>query len=277
MDLGYIVLLFAIGFIASLISGMVGIGGAVIKYPLLLLVPQLFGYVAFTAHEVSGLNAIQVFFATLAAVFALRNEDVLNMKLILYMGTAVLVGSFIGGYGAQFLSNETVNIVFIALAFTALVMMFIPKPDIEGVPYDQVTFNRWLAAGSAFFVGLFSGVVGAGGGFILVPIMLLILRIPTRMTIATSLAVAFLNSIGATVGKILANEIIWGPAIVLVIASILGAPVGAKLTKVFQPKTLQYILTALIALTVFKMTYDIIFPVTEIPADVPVPESVPES
>ena len=53
----------------------------------------------------------------------------------------------------------------------------------------------------AFIVGASSGIVGAGGAFILVPIMLVILKLPTHMTIATSLAITFISSISITAGK----------------------------------------------------------------------------
>ena len=60
-----VVLLFIIGFIGSFISGMVGIGGAIINYPMILYIPVLLGFTGYTAHEVSGITAVQVFFATL--------------------------------------------------------------------------------------------------------------------------------------------------------------------------------------------------------------------
>lgn len=86
MDLSYWLVIFLIGFIGSFISGMVGIGGSIIKYPMLLYIPPLLGFAAFTAHEVSGISAVQVFFATIAGVWAYRKSEYLNKKLIIYMG-----------------------------------------------------------------------------------------------------------------------------------------------------------------------------------------------
>lgn len=70
MDIAFITTLFIIGFIGAFISGMMGIGGSVINYPMLLYIPSLVGVMSLTAHEVSGIGAIQVFFATLG-VFGL--------------------------------------------------------------------------------------------------------------------------------------------------------------------------------------------------------------
>lgn len=66
LDIIFIIVIFLIGFIGSYISGMLGIGGSIIKYPMLLYIPPLFGLAAFTAHEVSGISAIQVFSRQLA-------------------------------------------------------------------------------------------------------------------------------------------------------------------------------------------------------------------
>ena len=75
-------------------------------------------------------------------------------------------------------------------------MMFIPKKQIDDQPMQAVTFNKPWAVLLAFIVGIGSGIVGAAGGFLLVPIMLVVLGIPTRMTIASSLAITFISSIG---------------------------------------------------------------------------------
>src|SRR5690554_5284705 len=98
MDLTYIIILFAIGFIGSLISGMVGIGGSIIKYPMLLYIPSALGFVALSAQEVSAISAVQVFFATLAGMLAFRKDGYINKSLVLTMGISIMIGSFVGGY-----------------------------------------------------------------------------------------------------------------------------------------------------------------------------------
>lgn len=258
MDVGMMITIFLIGFIGSYISGMLGIGGSIIKYPMLLYIPPLFGLAAFTAHEVSGISAIQVFFATIGGVWAYRKGGYLNKTLIAYMGTAILVGSFIGGYGSKLLSEESINVVYGILALIAAVMMFVPKKGIDDIPFDQVKFNRWLAAFLAFIVGLGAGIVGAAGAFLLVPIMLVVLKIPTRMTIASSLAITFISSIGATVGKITTGQIDYFPAAIMVVASLLAAPLGAMAGKKVNTKILQVILAVLIAATAIKIWSDIL-------------------
>lgn len=256
MDMTFLITIFLIGFVGSFVSGMVGIGGSIIKYPMLLYIPPLLGLAAFSAHEVSGISAIQVFFATISGVWAYRKGGYLNKALIIYMGSAILVGSFIGGYGSNLISEGSINVVYGILATIAAIMMFIPKKGLDDIPADQVVFSKWLAAVLAFVVGIAAGIVGAAGAFILVPIMLVVLKIPTRMTIATSLAITFISSIGSTVGKIVTDQVLYGPAAVMIVASILAAPLGAKAGQKTNTKVLQGILAVLILGTAVKIWMD---------------------
>ncbi|WP_394810771.1 sulfite exporter TauE/SafE family protein [Alkalibacillus aidingensis] len=252
------VLIFLIGFVGSFVSGMVGIGGSIIKYPMLLYIPSLLGFAAFTAHEVSGISAVQVFFATIGGVWAYRKGGYLNKELIIYMGVSILIGSFIGGYGSRFLSEVSVNLVYAILATIAVMMMFMPKKGIDELSFDEVTFNKTLAAILALIVGIGAGIVGAAGAFILVPIMLIVLKIPTRMTIASSLAITFISSIGSTAGKIMTGQVLLVPAIIMIIASLVASPIGANVGKKVNTKILQSILALLILGTAIKMWIDIL-------------------
>ena len=258
MDIGFIITIFLIGFIGSYISGMLGIGGSIIKYPMLLYIPPLFGLAAFSAHEVSGISAVQVFFATIGGVWAYRKGGYLNKTLIIYMGASILIGSFIGGYGSKLMSEDGINLIYGVLALIAAVMMFIPKKGIDDIPLDQVKFNKWLAAILALIVGVGAGIVGAAGAFLLVPIMLVVLKIPTRMTIASSLAITFISSIGATVGKVTTGQVDYFPAAIMVVASLLASPLGAMAGKKVNTKILQVILAVLIFATAVKIWMDII-------------------
>jgi hypothetical protein len=258
MEIGFIITIFLIGFVGSYISGMLGIGGSIIKYPMLLYIPPLLGFAAFSAHEVAGISAIQVFFATIGGVWAYRKGGYLNKSLIVSMGGAILSGSFLGAYGSNVLAEDTINIVYGILALTAAVMMFVPKKGLDDIPLDQVRVNKTIAASSAFIVGVGAGIVGAAGAFLLVPIMLVVLKIPTRMTIASSLAITFISSIGATVGKITTGQVDWGPAAIMVVASLIAAPLGAIAGKKMNTKVLQIILAVLILATAVKIWLDIL-------------------
>ncbi|WP_439743247.1 sulfite exporter TauE/SafE family protein [Bacillus pseudomycoides] len=257
MSFSFMIVIFLIGFVGSFISGMVGIGGAIINYPMILYIPVLLGFTGYTAHEVSGITAIQVFFATFAGVWVYRKSGYINKTLVLYMGTSILVGSFVGSLGSRVLDAGQVNIVYVILATIAAIMMFIPKKNRSELPLEALTYNKGLASMLAFIVGASSGIVGAGGAFLLVPIMLVILKIPTHMTIATSLAITFISSIGITIGKVTTGQVVVLPSIMIAIASLIASPLGASVGKRLNQKILQWILAILIVSTSIKIWMDI--------------------
>ncbi|ARJ39227.1 hypothetical protein SporoP8_10315 [Sporosarcina ureae] len=257
MTIPFIITIFLIGFVGSFLSGMMGIGGAIVKYPMLLFIPALLGFTAFTPHEVSGITAVEVFFASLSGVLAYRKSNLILKPLVLYMGISVLVGSVLGGAGSSMLSEATVNVIYGVLAVMAAIMMFIPKKNLDNQPIDEITFNRFIASSAAFIIGLAAGIVGAGGAFIMVPIMLVVLKIPTRVTIATSLAITLLSSVGSASGKLLTGQVPYGPALVMIIASIIAAPIGVKVSRKVNTKVLQSILAVLIIASAVKIWWDI--------------------
>jgi uncharacterized membrane protein YfcA len=253
VDPGLLFTIFAVAFVGSMLSGMLGIGGAIINYPMLLYVPPLLGFAGLSAYHVSGIVAVQVFFAALGGVWAYRKGGYLNKSLIVYMGASILAGSFIGAYGSGFLSEEAINFVYGILAVIAAVMMFIPKRGIDETRRGKLSFNKGLAVGLTFIVGIGAGIVGAGGAFLLVPIMLVVLKIPTRVTVATSLAVTFISSIGATTGKVATGQVPLIPALIVVAASLIASPLGASIGKRINTKILQTILAVLIVVTTIKI------------------------
>ena len=259
MDVAWILTLIAIGFIGSIVSGMVGIGGSIIKYPMLLYIPPALGFVAFTAQEVSAISAVQVFFATLAGMFAYRKEGYINKTLVLSMGIAILIGSFVGAYGSKFLPDDAINLTYGILAFIAAVMMFLPKKGDDNTDLSKLTFNKPLAAILAAIIGMLSGIVGAAGAFITVPVMLVVLKIPTRVAIASSLAITFIASIGSTIGKLMGGHMLLIPSIAMIVASVIAAPIGAMISKKLNTKVLQCILALLITGTVIKIWIDFLF------------------
>ncbi|WP_459500370.1 sulfite exporter TauE/SafE family protein [Bacillus sp. C1] len=257
MSFSFMIVIFLIGFVGSFISGMVGIGGAIINYPMILYIPVLLGMTGYTTHEVSGITAIQVFFATFAGGWAYRKSGYINKTLVLYMGTSILVGSFVGSVGSKILEEGQMNIVYALLATVAAVMMLMPKKNDRDVQVEAFTYNKGIASMLAFMVGMFSGVVGAGGAFLLVPIMLVILKVPTRITIATSLAITFISSIGITIGKVTTGQVVVLPSIAIAIASLIASPLGAIVGKRLNQRILQWILAILIVSTSIKIWMDI--------------------
>lgn len=262
MDVLLLLLMVSLGFVGSFFSGLLGIGGAIISYPMLLFIPPALGVAQFSAQEVSVISMFQVFFASLSGVLAFRkrngkNSPLIHKGLVRDMGISILGGSLIGAALSQYLSNESINLVYGILAIIAVILMLVKNRGTEAAA-GEVTYNRFIAAGAAFAVGIVSGIVGAGGAFILIPIMLTVLKIPTRVTIASSLAIVFISAIGGVIGKLSGGQIPLLPVLYTVIGSVLGAPVGSMVSAKSDVKYLRYGLIVLISGTAIKIWSDIL-------------------
>ncbi len=261
MDMYLGLVMVAIGLVGSFFSGLFGIGGAIINFPLLLFIPSLLGVAHFTAQEVASISMFQVFFSSLSGILAYWKKgkkagnppSLIHKGLVLYMGSSILLGSLLGGLGSKYLSAGTINVLYGVLAIAAVVLMLFPARRSGEEDLADVSFRKPIAVLSAFAVGIVSGIVGAGGAFVLIPIMLTVLKIPTRVTIASSLAIVFISAIGGVLGKISAGHILLVPTLFTVIGSVIGAPVGSRVSTKIDVKLLRYGLIAIISFTAIKI------------------------
>lgn len=235
---------------------MVGIGGAIVNYPMLLYIPPLLGLAAFTAHQVTGIVAMQVLFSTLSGVIAYQKGGYLQKDVILSMGISMLVGSTIGSLSSNFFPEYVINIIYGILAILAVVMMLIPKKKQDET--EEAPFNVWMAVGSSVLVGTAAGIIGAGGAFLLVPIMLTVLKLPMRVAIGSSMAITFISSIGTAAGKIATHQVLWLPSLVVILVSVVASPLGVRTGQKLNAKVLQWTLAALILAIAIKIWMDIL-------------------
>jgi len=259
IDFTYIMVIFSIGLIGAFVSGLLGVGGSVINYPLLLFVPAALGVASFSAHQVSGMTAITVFFSTIGGLLAYRKGSCLNRKVILYMGSGILAGSFAGGLLSSGMTEQGINMIYGLLALVAVVMMMFPHAHNPDSEHAEPHVNPVLAGTLSFLIGMGAGIVGAGGAFLLVPVMLTVLKLPTRTAIASSLAITFLSSVGTAVSKLATGQVIWLPTLVLIAASLVASPLGAKLGQRMNTKVLEWALAVCIFLVAAKIWYDLLW------------------
>ncbi|SMB87403.1 Sulfite exporter TauE/SafE [Desulfonispora thiosulfatigenes DSM 11270] len=253
MDL-FITILF-IGFIGAFISGLVGIGGAIIIVPMLYFIPPLFGLTGLSMQESAAISIVQVLVATGTAALVHKSNKTVNTDLVMWMGSSIIVASFIGGMGSKYVDETTLQIVFASLALIAAIMMFIPKKEVNS---EEVVFNKPLAVLSAAVVGILAGLIGAGGSFLLVPVMLYILKIPLRVTIGSSLGIVFFSAVAGFAGKVLTGQIMWFLSLAIIIGAIPGANLGSKISNKVPAKTLKLLLALLISGSAIKMWLNIL-------------------
>ncbi|HGN7420580.1 TPA: sulfite exporter TauE/SafE family protein [Staphylococcus aureus] len=249
MDIVNIVIMLLIGVFGGFISGLVGVGGAIFIYPAIILLPPLFGAPAYSAYIASGLTSSQVFFSTLSGSLKARKKTEFSPQLVLYMGGGMIIGSMLGAFLANLFDATFVNTVYIIIALLALTLMFI-KVNLSS---EKSSFNKYLLVIIGLFIGIISGIVGAGGAFIIIPILWVLFKLPMNTVVANSIVIAFISSIGAFVIKLIQGYIPLYDALFLIIGSVIFAPIGLKLSKKVPNIIQKWIISILIVFAIIQL------------------------
>jgi hypothetical protein len=108
-------------------------------------------------------------------------------------------------------------------------------------------------------VGILAAIMGVGGGFIMVPVMVYLLRMPMHVVVGTSLFQILFTCINVTIMQAWKNHTVdFILALLLLIGSSVGAQVGAKLGKKLRGDQLKILLASLVLLVMGKMLYELL-------------------
>jgi uncharacterized membrane protein YfcA len=249
------ILLAALGFGGAFLSGLVGVGGAIVMIPLLLYVPPLVGLADLGIKAVAGITMVQVFAASLVGLAGHRAA--VDRSLFLALGPAMVVASFVGALASGAAPPLALELVFAILATIAAVLMLGLRGRTAPEGGGAVTFNRPVAIGAGALVGVSAGLIGAGGAFFLIPVMLYGLRVPVRVTVGTSLAVVVASAAAGLLGKIAANQVDWPLAAALVAGALPGAWLGSIVSRRTKTSRLVIVLGVAIAVVAVRVWLDV--------------------
>lgn len=248
-----------LGFVGAFLSGLVGVGGAVVMIPLLYYVPPWLGVGFLDIKPVSGVTMAQVVAATAVGATIHGSAGAVHRSLVAVAGTSMASTSLIGAVASRHVSARTLLAVFGVMGVLAFVLMFLPSPEPSAASVaGPVAFDRWAAIVYPATIGLLSGLVGAGGAFLLVPVLAGMMRIPLRLSIGTSLAIAGIAALAGFLGKLLTGQVPLWPTVAVVGGSVVGAAVGARLSHRAPARVLRAVLGGLIALVTLRVWADVL-------------------
>ncbi len=176
--------------VAMVLAGLVGLslgalgsGGSIITIPLLVYVAGV------PAESAVGMSLVIVGTTSLlGALLHMRNGNVALKPSVLFAVTG-MVGSFIGSYGTHLVSRRTLMLLFASIMLIVGIRMWRAKAATLLTGHSIAP--RCLSIG--FPVGVLTGFLGIGGGFLIVPALILFAGLDSRMAAGTSLAVIALN------------------------------------------------------------------------------------
>jgi len=198
-----------------------GGGGSVLAVPLLKYVAGL------GAKEALATQLLVV--GTTAAVGTVQHARKGNIALrtgAIFAVTA-MAGAYAGGLTAGWFAGETLLLLFAGMMLITSVMMFRGRGELK--PREgRIPVGLVVIEGLA--VGFFTGMVGAGGGFMIVPVLVLLGGMPMHRAVGTSLMVITLKSYAAFLGYVNHVEVNYELAAYVTCSAVLGTIVGAGFT-----------------------------------------------
>jgi uncharacterized membrane protein YfcA len=206
------------------VLGMLGGGGAILTLPMLV-------YGVHVEPKAAIATSLFVVGATSIVGTAIHaRTGAVRWKVGAIFGAAAMVGAFGGGRLAHFVPSKALLVLFAVVMLVTAIAMLRGRNE-SAAPPAPLALGRSLALGAA--VGVLSGLVGAGGGFLIVPALTLFGGLAMREAIATSLLIIAMQSFAGFAGHVTAVELDWTLIGAVTGAAVAGAIGGALLgTKV---------------------------------------------
>ena len=219
--------------VMGLALGLLGGGGSILAVPILVYAT------GFGAKEAVATSLVVVGLTSLFGAAEHWRKGRVKLRVALVFGPIAAVGAYLGAHLAVLLSGAAQLSLFAAIMLVAATFMFRnggPGKD-GGEPHSDDPVGRLLLrfAVPGTGVGVLTGLVGVGGGFLVVPALVLLGGIPMEAAVGTSLLVIAMNSFGGFAGYLGKAEIPWGLVSLFAALAVVGSFAGAYLSR-FVPE-----------------------------------------
>ena len=230
----------------GLALGLLGGGGSILTVPVLVyLVGQSPEMAVGTSLAIVGMNSL---FGTW---LHFRHGRV-QLRAALIFGGVGIVGALIGSRFTRLLPGPMLLIVFAMLMLVVAALML--RPSRPKVHVTQHATNWLVVAGAGLGVGLLTGFLGVGGGFLIVPALVILVGLEMPIAVGTSLPIIAMNSASGLVGHLSQSPLNWLVTLQFIVFGAVGILLGVVLVKRVSPMQLRvYFAWFVIAIAIYML------------------------
>ena len=211
--------------------GLLGGGGSILTVPLLAYVAGL------DAQHAIATSLLVVGVTSAVGAITHARAGRVRWKIAAIFGAAAMAGAYGGGRLAHLIPGNILLIAFSVIMIAAAVAMLRGRRDLVDESAGPLPVAKIILQGA--LVGTISGLVGAGGGFLLVPALALLGGLPMPAAVGTSLVVISMQSFAGLAGHLSTEAIDWKLAGMVTAAAVVGSIIGGLLTSRVDPAVLR--------------------------------------
>ena len=220
-----LILVLALSLLIGVSLGLLGGGGSILTVPILVYVAGL------PAKEAIAASLFVVGVTSLAGVVSHARGGRVQWRTGLLFGLAAMAGAFTGGLLGGHIPGDWLLIAFALMMVATSLAMLRGRKDKGSTSHRRadggLPLTRILIDGSV--VGLVTGLVGAGGGFLVVPALVLLGGLPMSVAVGTSLIVIAMKSFAGLAGYLTSVTLDWPLVLGVTAAAVVGSLVGGRL------------------------------------------------
>jgi uncharacterized protein len=227
---------FALAALIGISLGLLGGGGSILTVPIFVYV------MGFAAKEAIAMSLAVVGATSLFGAAAHWRAGNVDLRVATIFGLVAMAGTYLGARLAVFFSGAAQLALFAVVMLLAAVFMFrdravLPEPAV--VPRVPTPMPLPLVVVEGLAVGVLTGLVGVGGGFLIVPALVILGKLPMKLAVGTSLLVIALKSFAGFAGYLGQVEMRWGFMAGFTAVAVAGIFVGTWLVRFVPQRALK--------------------------------------
>jgi len=178
----------------------------------------------------------------------------------LVAAVAAATGSFLGGVASKWVSEWFLLFLFGVVTLLAAGMMLLPvsSREQEEIPLEKVVVPYVPLAFLSLAKGAVVGFIGAGN-FVFVPLLIYVLKVPTRIAIGSNLVIAVFTTVSGFLGKLLTGQVPFFMAVAVISGAALGALIGERSHGQASPRVLRYVYAGVVGLVGIRIWLTLLF------------------
>jgi len=237
--------------------GLIGGGGSIITVPVLVYVMGV------DPHEAVGMSLAVVGATSLVGAFMHFRRGSVRPKAGLTFGAAGILGAFAGSPLTRLLSPQALLLTFaMFMLVIAIVMLRRQQKPLAEFQRERSASDLWKALAAGFGVGVLTGFLGVGGGFLILPALVIFGGLSMKDAIGTSLLVIFINCVAGLIAHANQSHFSWTTTGAVTALAVSGAIAGTALSHKLAAHKLQrafaYFVFA-VAVFLFAKNYSVLF------------------